>query len=81
MTYVPVFQISKKLDFIKVFLKVLVFKNFGGQKLKILTFRVSHFVERVILHLERSFCVVTFKTLFLTNFFNIEPILVKIFVK
>ena len=41
----------KILDFIKVLLKISVFRNFGGQKLKISKFRDSHFVERVILHL------------------------------
>ena len=41
----------KILDFIKAFLKISVFRNFGGQKLKVLKFRDSHFVERVILHL------------------------------
>ena len=62
------FEISKNMDFIKVFPKKLVFRNFGGQKLKILKVRDSHFVELVILHLHWSFCVVSFKTLFLTNF-------------
>ena len=58
----------KILDFIKVFPKILVFRNFGGQKLKILKFRDSHFVERVILHLSCSFRLLCFKTLFLANF-------------
>ena len=39
----------KILDFIKVFPKISAFRNFGDQKLKILKFRDSHFVERVIL--------------------------------
>ena len=38
-------------DFIKVSLKILGFRNFGGQKLKISKFRDSDFVERVVLHL------------------------------
>ena len=37
----------KSLDFIKDFPKILVFRNFVGQKLKILKFRDSHFVELV----------------------------------
>ena len=51
----------KILDFIKVFPKILVFRNFGVQKLKILNFRDSHFVERVILHQYLSSCAVFFK--------------------
>ena len=45
MTYIPFFfQISKILDFIiKFFQKILVFRNFGGQKLKLLKFPDSHF--------------------------------------
>ena len=62
----------KILDFIKVFPKISVFRNFGGQKLKILKFRDSHFVERVILHLYLSFCAVCFKTLFLANFLTLN---------
>ena len=58
----------KILDFIKVFPKILVFRNFGGQKLKILKFRDNLFVERVILHLYWSLRAVCFKTLFLANF-------------
>ena len=57
----------KILDFIKVFPKIFVFRNFGGQKLKILKFRDSHFVEIVILHLYWSFVRFAFKTLFLRN--------------
>ena len=45
------FKFLKILDFIKVFLKILVFRNFGGQKLKISKFRDRHFVERVVLNL------------------------------
>ena len=56
MRYIPfLFQISKILDFIHVFPKKLVFRNFGSQKLKTLEFRNSHFVERVILHLFTNF--------------------------
>ena len=66
--YSGFFKFLKTLDFIKVFPEILGFRNFGGQNLKILKFRDTHFVERVILHLNRSLCVVSFKTLFLTNF-------------
>ena len=45
------FKFPKILEAIKVFLKILVFRNFGDQKLKISKFRDSRFVERVILHL------------------------------
>ena len=45
------FKFMKILDFIKVFLKTSVFRNCGGQKLKMSQFRDSHFVELVILHL------------------------------
>ena len=82
MTYIPFFLISKNLDFIKVFPKILFFGNFGGQKPNILKFQdfSRHFVERVILHLYWPFCVVSFKSTF-GKFFNIEPILVNIGVK
>ena len=78
--YSGFFKFLKILDFITVFPKISVFRNFGGQKLKILKFRDSHFVERVILHLYWPFCAVGFKTIF-GEFLNIEPILVKIGVK
>ena len=66
------FSIYLILDFIKVFAKISVFRNFGGQKLKISTIRETHFVERVILHLYWSFCAVCFKTLFFTNFLTLS---------
>ena len=71
---------QKQLNFIKVFPKISVFRNFGGQKLKILTFLDSHFAECVIFYLYCSFCAVCFKTFF-GEFLNIEPNLVKIGVK
>ena len=69
---------TKHFGFYSFFPKILFF--FWSQKLKILKFRDSHFVERVILHLYWSFCAVYFKTIF-GEFLNIEPILVKIGVK
>ena len=47
--YSGFFKFLKILDFIKVFPKISVFEIYGGQKLKILKFRDSHFVERIIL--------------------------------
>ena len=58
------FKVLKILDFIKVFSKISIFRNFGGQKLKILKFWDRHFVERLILHSYASFCAVCLKTLF-----------------
>ena len=75
-----VFQISKKFRFCKGFPKNIDFSKFWGLKLKILKFRDSHFVERVILHLYWPFCAVCFK-LYFWRILNIEPILVKIGVK
>ena len=49
--YSGFFTFLRILDFIKVFLKNSVFRNFGGQKLTILKFRDSHCVEGVVLHL------------------------------
>ena len=48
-TYSAFFKFLKILDFIKGFLKILVFSQFWGQKLNILKFRDSHVVKRVIL--------------------------------
>ena len=53
--YSVFFLISKILDVIKVFPKILVFRDFAGKKLKILKFPNRHFVEHVILHLYWSF--------------------------
>ena len=74
MTYIPVFQISKNLGFYQGFPKISVIRNFKDQKLKILKFRDKHFVERVILHLYLSFCVVCFKTLFFANFLTLRQL-------
>ena len=66
-------QISKNFEFYKGFpKKTSGFRNFGGQKLKTLTFRDSHFAECVIFHLNCSFCAVCFKTLFLANFLTLS---------
>ena len=73
MTYIANFvKFLKILDSKKVFPKISVFRSFGGQKLKVLKFRDSHFVERVMLHLYCSFCAVCFKTLFLANFLTLS---------
>ena len=80
MTYIPVFQISKKMDFIKVFQKILVFQNFGDPNPKVLKCRYSHFLERVILHLYWLFVWFALNSIF-GEFLNIEPILVKVGVK
>ena len=64
-------KFKKKLDLI-CFPKILVFRNFWAQKLKILKFRDSHLKERVILHLHWSSCVVCFKMLFLANFLTLS---------
>ena len=50
-----------------------VFSKFWGEKLKILKFGDSHFVELVTLHLYWSFSVVFLKPLFLTNFLTFSP--------
>ena len=70
--YSDFFKFLKILDFLKVFPKISIFRNFGGQKLKIVKFRDSYFVERVILHLYWSFCAVCFKILFLANFLTLS---------
>ena len=68
-----VFQISKNFGFcIKGFLKNIGFSKFWGKKIKILKFRDSHFVERVILHLPWSFCAVCLKYLFLAIFLTLS---------
>ena len=73
MTYIPFFfLISKNFEFYKVFPKISVSRDFGGQKLKILKFRDSHFVERDILHLYWSFGTVCFKSLFLADFLTLS---------
>ena len=74
------FKFLKILDFINVFLKISVFRNFGGQNLQILKFRDSHFVECVILHLCCFLCGLLPNSIF-DEFRNIEPTLVKIGVK
>ena len=75
--YPVFFFISKKMEFIKVFPTISFFRDFGGKIINVLKFRDSHFVERVILHLNWYFCVVCFKILFFCKFLNIEPILVR----
>ena len=72
MRYGPVFQIFKILDFLKVFQNMSVFRNFAGQKLKIVKFQDSHFVERVILYLYWSFCAVCFKIRFLASLLTLS---------
>ena len=70
--YAGFLKFLKNFGFDKGFPKNIGFLKFGGQKLKILKFRDSHFVELVILHLYWSFGVVFFKPLFLTNFLTLS---------
>ena len=78
MTYILFFFIYKKFGFYKSFPKKFGFSKFYRSKTQ--NFEISRYPSCRAFHFTSMlvFCVVCFKTRFLANFLNFEPILVKI---
>ena len=72
-----VYDIYSVFYFLKILILLMFSQKFRfsrcwGQHLKMLKFRDSHFIERDILHLYCSVCVVCFKPLILANFLTLS---------